>query len=51
MAVQIEDSINDEPVDTTGNSDSSDVASEEIGAAAVPTAATVDQNASGAERF
>ena len=50
MAVQIEDSEYDEPIDD-GNSDSSDAANEELGNAVVPTTAVVDPNASGAERF
>ena len=50
MAVQLQDSEYDEPIDT-GNQDSSDAAEEEPGTAAVPSTAVVDPNASGAERF
>ena len=51
MAVQLEDSEFEEPIDPSGNADSSDSANEELGNTAVPATATVDPNASGAERF
>lgn len=50
MAVQLQDSEYEEPSDTTGNADSSDTA-DETANTPVPSVASVDPNAAGADRF
>lgn len=49
MAVQIKDSEYDEPAETSGDADSSEI--EEINNTPVPAVATVDPSATGADRF